>query len=120
MATFTSPPPRRTHRYATPRPSSGTPSRPRRLVGAHRGAPAATPPHPVAESGMEVDEAPTFGAYGQAERTSSQKDTVFAKTEELIVGLYGALPVEVKQSLRSTGARRHELTSYSVHYIRRT
>lgn len=94
---------------------SGTPSRPRRLVGAHRVAPAATPPHSVAESGMEVDEAP--GAYAQAERTSSQKDTIFAKTEELIVGLYGALPVEVKQSLRSTGARCHELTSCSVHHI---
>ena len=60
---------------------------------------------------MEVDEAPIPGTYAQPERTSSQKDTVFAKTEELIARLYGALPVEVKQALRSTGARRHELTS---------
>lgn len=116
MAPFASPPPRRTHRYATPRPASRTPPRTRRLVGAHRVAPAATPPRSVAESGMEVDDAPTAGAYAQGERASSQKDTVFAKTEELTVGLYGALPVEVKQALRSTGARRHQWTCiYSLY-----
>ena len=118
MATFTSPAPRRTHRYATPGPSSRTPPRTRRFVGAHRVAPTATPPpRSIPESGMEVDEAPTPGAYAQAERASSQKDTVFAKTEELIVGLYGALPVEVKQALRSTGARRCELSCIPIHHV---
>lgn len=114
MATFASPPPRRTHRYATPRPSSGTSPRPRRFVGAHRGAPAATPPRSLAESSMEVDEAPT---YAQPDRSSGQKDTVFAKTEELTARLYGTLPVEVKQALRSTGARRHELTCQFTLFI---
>jgi len=56
---------------------------------------------------MEVDEAPTPGAYPQVERSSVQKDIIFAKTEELIVGLYGTLPVEVKQALRSTGAHHY-------------
>lgn len=102
MATFASPVPRRTHRHATPNPSSRTPPRTRRFVGAHR-APPATPPGLVAESGMEVDEAPTH-AHTLAEKTSSQKDLTFAKTEELVAGLYGTLPVEVKQALRSAGA----------------
>ena len=117
MATFASPAPRRTHRYATPRPSSGTPPRPRRLVGTHRVAPAATPPRSVAESGMEVDEGPTPETHAQPEKASSQKDMVFAKTEELIVQLYGTLPVEVKQALRSTGARCRELTSQFIIFI---
>ncbi|KAF8136731.1 hypothetical protein EV363DRAFT_1395817 [Boletus edulis] len=102
MATFTSPPPRRTHRYATPRPSSRTPPRARRLVTAHRAPPALTPPRSVAESAMEVDEAPAPGTYTQPERAGNQKDIIFAKTEELIASLYGTLPVEVKQALRST------------------
>lgn len=66
---------------------------------------------------MEVDEAPTLGTYAQTEKTSGQKDTIFAKTEELIVGLYGALPVEVKQALRSTGARPHKLASCAIHHV---
>lgn len=114
MATFASPPPRRTRRYATPRPLSATPPPPRtrRLVGAHRPTPPRQPPEPS----MDVDEAPALATYTQAER-SSQKDLIFAKTEELIVGLHGTLPVEVKHALRSTGARRpaSPFTSFIVH-----
>ncbi|KAG9318812.1 Non-repetitive/WGA-negative nucleoporin C-terminal-domain-containing protein [Chiua virens] len=96
-----------------PQRTSRTPPRPRRLVGysAHRVASAATPPRSVGDSGMEVDEAPTPAGYTQADRPPNQKDTIFAKTEELVVGLYGGLPVEVKQALRSTGARRREFVA---------
>ncbi|KAF9227508.1 hypothetical protein BS17DRAFT_746046 [Gyrodon lividus] len=100
MATFGSPAPRRTHRHATPRQSSGTPPRQRRLVGT-RVVSGATPTRSVG-SGMDVDETPTPGAYPYNERAPGQRDTMFAQTEELVVRLYGALPMEVRQVLRST------------------
>lgn len=46
---------------------------------------------------MDVQE---VGHYDR-ERPLREKDTVFAKTEELVVGLYGNLPVEVRHVLRS-------------------
>ncbi|KAF8843579.1 hypothetical protein BDN67DRAFT_964047 [Paxillus ammoniavirescens] len=98
---FDSPAPRRTHRHATPRQPSGTPPRQRRFVGP-RVVSGATPTRSVVESGMDVDETSTPGAYAHNERALGQKDTVFAQTEELVVRLYGALPVEVRQVLRST------------------
>ncbi|KIJ69004.1 hypothetical protein HYDPIDRAFT_172503 [Hydnomerulius pinastri MD-312] len=100
MATFASPAPRKTHRHATPRQPSGTPPRQRRLVGT-RVVSGTTPTRSVG-SGMDVDATPTSGAYTYTERTPKERDTVFAKTEELVVGLYGGLPVEIRQVLRST------------------
>ncbi|KIK91679.1 hypothetical protein PAXRUDRAFT_830622 [Paxillus rubicundulus Ve08.2h10] len=101
MAMFDSPAPRRTHRHATPRQPSGTPPRQRRFVGT-RVVSGATPTRSVVGSGMDVDETSTPGAYVHNEKALGQKDTVFAQTEELVVRLYGALPVEVRQVLRST------------------
>ncbi|KAH7889197.1 hypothetical protein F5I97DRAFT_483446 [Phlebopus sp. FC_14] len=100
MATFASPAPRRTHRHATPRQSSATPPRQRRLVGT-RVVSGATPARSTTPA-MDVDETPTPAAYAYNERMQKEKDTVFAKTEELEVRLYGMLPVEVRHVLRST------------------
>ncbi|KAL4077069.1 hypothetical protein V8B97DRAFT_1378901 [Scleroderma yunnanense] len=82
MMRVDSPPPRKTHnKLAAPRQPS-TPPRQRRLVGNRIVSPA-----------MDVD-------VHDKDRTHREKDTTFAKTEELTVGLYGSLPVEVRHVLR--------------------
>lgn len=89
--TFHSPPPRKTHnRLAQRQPS--TPPRQRRLVGNRVVSPA-----------MDVD----THIHHDRDRTHREKDTTFAKTEELTVGLYGSLPVEVRHVLRGAGMRNH-------------
>ncbi|KAI6045772.1 hypothetical protein EDC04DRAFT_3031700 [Pisolithus marmoratus] len=100
MAAFDSPPPRKTHRYGAPRQPS-TPPRQRKLVGTRLASGANNAP-PTAKSttptnAMDVQEA----GYYDRERPLREKETVFAKTEELVVGLYGNLPVEVRHVLRS-------------------
>ncbi|KAI6103387.1 hypothetical protein F5141DRAFT_205422 [Pisolithus sp. B1] len=95
MAAFDSPPPRKTHRHGTPRQPS-TPPRQRklgtRLTSGANNAPATTP-----TNAMDVQE---VGHYDR-DRPFRERETVFAKTEELVVGLYGNLPVEVRHVLRS-------------------
>ncbi|KAI6036255.1 hypothetical protein BKA83DRAFT_108575 [Pisolithus microcarpus] len=99
MAAFESPPPRKTHRHGTPRQPS-TPPRQRKLAGTRLAsgaynAPAAKSTTPT--NAMDVQE---VGHYDR-DRSFRERETVFAKTEELVVGLYGNLPVEVRHVLRS-------------------
>ncbi|KAG6334835.1 hypothetical protein ID866_4257 [Astraeus odoratus] len=96
MATFGSPPPRKTHRHVIPRQLDSTPPRQRRLVGTRVASGACTP----TRHAMDVEE-PQVHAYHDRERPHREKETIFAKTEELTVALYGSLPVEVRHVLRS-------------------
>ncbi|KAI6005623.1 hypothetical protein EDD15DRAFT_2212668 [Pisolithus albus] len=99
MAAFESPPPRKTHRHGTPRQAS-TPPKQRKLAGTRLAsgtynAPATKSTTPA--NAMDVQE---VGHYDR-DRPFRERETVFAKTEELVVGLYGNLPVEVRHVLRS-------------------
>ncbi|KAI0273769.1 Non-repetitive/WGA-negative nucleoporin C-terminal-domain-containing protein [Gloeopeniophorella convolvens] len=105
MAAFTtSPPARRKNRQTSRQPGHSPP--PRRVGRIASSKPASRLPTPaqghefiredVTVGSMDVDE----DALLPAERVLTQ-DTVFAKSEEMLVAFHGHLPAEVKQVLRN-------------------
>lgn len=127
MATqqFDTPAPRRTNRPAVRQPTGFTPPPPaKRPRGASRqfslsrfATPARATGHGPSSlrddrsmaSSMDVDE----GGIAIFERSLKQ-ETVFAKSDELLVALHSHLPTEVKQVLKVAGTSIHVVW----HYIR--
>ncbi|KAG9226276.1 hypothetical protein CCMSSC00406_0003155 [Pleurotus cornucopiae] len=102
MATFSSPAPRRSSRLRTL--ATSPPRRP--WVASKPSSQRASPapgPAPVAEDEdldiMEVDEAASVASERASQRAPGE--TVYAKSEELLVAFYTHLPAEVKQILTS-------------------
>jgi nuclear pore complex protein Nup133 len=92
-----SPPPRRTGRFASSNPTS-------RLPTPARGAePSSFIREDITVGSMDVDEDTI-----QPTERGLRQDTVFAKSEEMLVTFHGHLPTEVKHVLRNAGERsRH-------------
>ncbi|KAG1756709.1 uncharacterized protein EDB91DRAFT_1241762 [Suillus paluster] len=92
-----SPAPRKTHRYATPRPSV-TPPRQRRMVSARvAGTPSRrTEDIAVVPDVMDVDDVQMYN-----ERPlGSGRETLYARTDEISVAFHAALPFEVRRELK--------------------
>lgn len=112
MAAFTgSPPPRRKNR---PPSRQAAPSPPPRRVGRFASSkPASRLPTPArsAEQSSFVREDDTIASMNIDEDTLQPtergliQDTVFAKSEEMLVTFHGHLPTEVKHVLRNAGER---------------
>lgn len=90
------PPPRRVGRFASSRPASRLP----------------TPARCAEQSSYTKDDG-TVGSMDVDEDTLQpterglRQDTVFAKSEELLVTFHGHLPAEAKHVLRNAGERPH-------------
>lgn len=110
MAAFTgSPPPRRKNRPPSRQPALEPP--PRRVGHFASSRPASRIPTPVrgAEQSSLVKENASVGSMDVDEDTLQpterglRRDTVFAKSEEMLVTFHGHLPAEVKHVLRNAG-----------------
>jgi nuclear pore complex protein Nup133 len=107
MAAFTgSPPPRRKNRPQSRQPALSPP--PRRVGRFASSKPTSRLPTP-ARGAEPIREDVTVGSMDVDEDTPQptehglRQDTVFAKSEEILVTFHGHLPTEVKYVLRNAG-----------------
>lgn len=115
MAAFTSSPPPRRKNRATSRQAAVEPP-PRRSGRLAGSKPASRLPTPSrsAEHASTIKEDVTVGSMDVDEDTLQpterglRQDTVFAKSEEMLVTFHGHLPTEVKHVLRNAGQRSRQ------------